>query len=310
MMVKNIKRGHPRRVRRVSLRHCGIVLSTRKRYETQLRKFFLFLDNVMLPIPSCHRDLDKALAEFIDHMFQEGEPLSYAGDLLSGVSRWLPGTRAKIPTARLWYKNWRREVVRHRALPIPASILKGLAGVALAVGRADLAALLPLGFLCMLRTGELYSLKQKEVIFGPNDTAIITLRQTKTSGPNTHSSVLEDAVGVRALRVACRGLQPNDAIYTRHARFFGEDLRWLAKLVGFSHERLTPYSLRRGGATWHVHKYGSLARTALAGRWKHDATAKIYIDGAAAEWASWQLSKDGWSKVKRAAKLFKRNFSK
>ena len=79
-------------------------------------------------------------------MYQEGEPISYAGDLLSGVSRWLPGSKAKIPTARLWFKSWGREVVRMRALPIPVKIIKGLAGVALAMGRPDLAALLPLGF--------------------------------------------------------------------------------------------------------------------------------------------------------------------
>jgi len=187
-------------------------------------------------------------------------------------------------------------------------MLKGLAGVALAVRRPDLAALLPLGFLCMLRTGELYTLRRKDIIFGPHGTAIVTLRQTKTSGPNTEECVLEDAVAVRALHSACEDLQPEDVIYARHARFFGEDLRWLAKLVGFSHKRFTPYSLRRGGATWHMHKYGSLARTALAGRWKHESTAKIYIDGAAAEWASWQLSDQGRATVRRAARLYKKNF--
>ena len=199
-------------------------------------------------------------------------------------------------------------MVRKRALPIPVKVMRGLAGIALAVGRHDLAALLPLGFLCMLRTGELYTLKRRDIIFGPNGTAIITLRQTKTSGPNTEECVLEDTVVVNALRTARGKCQSEETLYSRHSRFFGEDLKWLAGLIGFAHQRLTPYSLRRGGATWHMHKYGSLARTALAGRWKHDATAKIYIDGAAAEWASWQLPEESWATVRKASSLYKRKF--
>ena len=310
MMVSHKgKKRSLRKVKRVSLKFCGIVLRTRKRYESQLRKFFQFLKDESLPLPASYRQLDQGLAEYIDHMFQEGEPLGYAGDLLSGVSRWVPHARAHIPTARLWFRNWGREVVRKRALPVPAEVVQGLAGIALALGRHDLAALLPLGFVCMLRTSELCNLKRREVVFGPRGSAIISLHQTKTSGPNTEECVLEDKVIVNALKRACKGLQPDDVIFSRPARFFGDELRWLAKFIGFSHKRLTPYSLRRGGATWHMHKFGSLAMTALAGRWKHQTTAKIYIDGAAAEWTRWQLSDEAWARVRQAKKLYRRNFT-
>ena len=53
-----------------------------------------------------------------------------------------------------------------------------------------------------------------------------------------------------------------------------------------------------------MHKHGSLALTCLAGRWKHERTAKVYIDGAAAEWASWRLSESGKVMVRRSAKTF------
>ena len=162
----------------------------------------------------------------------------------------------------------------------------------------------------MLRTSELYSLTPGDVTFGPQlKTAIIALHQTKTSGPNTEETVLRDPCVVRALACACEGVHPCDPIYTKANRFFGDDLRWLGTLVGFSHQRFTPYSLRRGGATWHFHKFGSLALTSMEGRWKHERTAKIYIDGAAAEWASWTLTAEGLKMVKRCGKAFKRRFS-
>ena len=161
----------------------------------------------------------------------------------------------------------------------------------------------------MMRTGELYSLKPRDVTFGPRGTAIVSLWQTKTSGPNTEECVLEDVTVVKALKEACGNSKPEETIYSRPARFFGEELRWLAGLIGFRHQRLTPYSLRRGGATWHMHKYGSLAKTSLVGRWKHEGTAKIYIDGAAAEWASWQLSDDAWKLVRRATRVYKKRFA-
>ena len=134
------------------------------------------------------------------------------------------------------------------------------------------------------------------------------LHQTKTSGPNTEEAVLYDRVAVGALQEACAGLGPGDRVYTRGVRFFGEDLRWLGSMVGFRHQRFTPYTLRRGGATWHFHRHGSLALTALTGRWQQERTAKIYIDGAAAEWASWQVDEVNAERLQRGSALVKRKF--
>ena len=201
-------------------------------------------------------------------------------------------------------------MVRSRALPMPVHAMTGFAGLALAFQRVDLAALLPTAFVCMLRTSEIYSLQRKNVIFNPGLLkAIVTLPHTKTSGPNTEETVVHDPIIVRALWEACKHLQPDDKLYTRPARCLGDDLKWLASLVGFSHQRLLPYSLRRGGATWHMHKYGSLSLTSLIGRWKHERTAKNYIDGAAAEWASWQFTDAAAQRLAKSSSLFKQYFA-
>ena len=311
-MTKGVKSKKPvREVKKLSLKYQGIAQTTRKRYEAQLKIFFHYLSLRDVPLPSTWRRLDRLVADYIDHMFQEGAPVGYAGDLLSGLSRWMPGSRNNMPTARLWFRDWCRDVVRKRALPIPVFALNGLAGIALAMDRLDLAVLLPVGFVCMLRTCEIYSLKKEDIMFNPSGkTAIIALQQTKTSGPNTEEAVVYDQCLVNGLRRLCSQTSAGKPLYSRPAKFLGEDLRWLGSLVGFSHNRFTPYSLRRGGATWHMHTYGSLSTTALLGRWKQERTAKIYIDGAAAEWASWQFDEKAQALLKSSSKIFRKTLAR
>ena len=138
--------------------------------------------------------------------------------------------------------------------------------------------------------------------------AIIALPSTKTSGPNSEEVVLHDPVVTRALAQACTGRCSAERICWQSPRCFGDDLRWLAGLVGFRHARLTPYSLRRGGATWHLHRYGSLSSTTILGRWQQEKTARIYIAGAASEWTAWQFSERGGIYLQRAAALYNRRF--
>jgi len=150
-MRRKIGRKPKKLVQSLGLKYKGISSNTRKRYERQISIFFTHLERHAIPIPFNFRELDEVMADYIDNMFMNGEPIGYAGDLISGISRFTPAARLRIPITRLWFRNWQREVVRVRALPIPARVVKGFAGMALALKRLDLAALLPLSFLCMLR---------------------------------------------------------------------------------------------------------------------------------------------------------------
>ena len=292
-------------VRRLHLKYRGIKPSTRARYARQLTLFLSAYGVNGRAWPSSWDLLDQEVAEHINMMYHEGEPHGYAGDLLSALSRWLPKSRHKLPTARLWFKNWAREICPSRALPMPVHVVRGLAGIALAMGRTDLAVLLPVAFLCLLRTSEILRLCPADVAFSQNGSrAILRLRNTKTSGAEVEEVVLHDAVICRALAQLCSHSVPHRPILSGSSRKFGDDLRWLARSVGFSHPLLLPYSLRRGGATWHFHEYGSLSLTTARGRWIHERTAKIYINGAAAEWASWVFTAKASATLARAAAAF------
>ena len=101
--------------------------------------------------------------------------------------------------------------------------------------------------------------------------------------------VITDPAAVILLKMAVN-VTPHDChVFQGLARDLKRHIVRLAACVGFCHPRLSAYSLRRGGATWHFHHHGSLDRTAVAGRWAQVNTARIYIEGAAAEWALWQI---------------------
>ena len=59
-------------------------------------RFLKFVNKKHLKI-SKPRQLDRQIAEFIDVSFQEGEPLSYSGHLLSAVKRFHPQLRLDLP---------------------------------------------------------------------------------------------------------------------------------------------------------------------------------------------------------------------
>ena len=59
-------------------------------------------------------------------------------------------------------------------------------------------------------------------------------------------------------------------------------MKKLVLAIGADPLRYHPYSLRRGGATHHFKVLGSLSKTCIRGRWRHQPTARIYIqDGVA-----------------------------
>ena len=102
----------------------------------------------------------------------------------------------------------------------------------------------------------------------------------------------------RLLRSSAR-----DQLYARAPRFFARDLNKLLDFFGRTGFGFLPYSLRRGGATWHFHKYGSMALTCELGRWQNERTARIYIEDAAASLAEIKLSSEQQTLLRQFVKL-------
>ena len=82
--------------RKRSLRFAGLHPRTLRAYRQALDRCLKFVKK------------RTRLAEFIDLSYQEGEPLSYAGHLLSAMKRFHPELRLELPRSSQYFRNWQR----------------------------------------------------------------------------------------------------------------------------------------------------------------------------------------------------------
>lgn len=111
------------------------------------RFYFDFFDDENLPFPVSHKDLDLRVSELLEHM-----PLTYAGRLMSGLKRFVPQLRWRLPRAKQYFSNWQSIHVTGQAARFPPAVIMAYAGLAVATKQYSLAALLLVGYLAFLRT--------------------------------------------------------------------------------------------------------------------------------------------------------------
>ena len=196
---------------------------------------------------------------------------------------------------------------RTRALPITPLMVQGLAGAAYALQNVSFAAALLVGYVCLLRTGEVLKLQFSDIIhYGASKGTLIILRGTKTGQRFniTEKVWVHDKDVINALHIA-RQVGRGPKLFPGTAAQFNNTLRDLGRRVGLPTHQLTGYALRRGGATWHFLMYGHLGKTTVHGRWGQEKTARIYIDGALAQQTEYALSKSSRRVLETGASVAK-----
>lgn len=178
--------------KRRSLRFAGLHPRTLRAYRTAIDRFLRFVSKRRLDISRPSR-LDRQIAEFIGVSYQEGEPLSYAGHLLSAVKRFHPRLRLAVPEASQFLRNWQRCYVPQRAVPASWPLVEALMGFAFRRREPALALLLALGFSCLLRTAEMLALTHHHVVFHPGQRGLsVILPGSKTSQGNPQVLLIDD----------------------------------------------------------------------------------------------------------------------
>ena len=103
-----------------------------------------------------------------------------------------------------------------------------------------------------------------------------------------------------------KSLRPQDRLYEGGQKQLGKDIRWLGELFALPLDNLTPYLLRRSGATWHFTHYGKLDLTASYGRWAQIKTARIYINEATVAVTQGTFSENQQVEFKMAAAVLRK----
>ena len=253
--------------------------------------------------PNCWDDFDTRVCLWLEHVYADGLPKGYASDGLAALQHFLPEICGKLRHSWRLLKTWHKIEPPLRVLPISPVMIAGMAGLCVQLGWCRPAAALLVGFDCLLRPGEIYNLRIRDITWASGK-ATLTLRNTKTGQRKGAEEMIfcESALATRWLRVASRGLHPDDFLLDRPAKHFRQlFFNLLEHLCIAGH--LSLYSLRRGGATWHFMTVRSMEATLVRGRWQSSSTARIYLQDAAATLADLQLSPAVASHLRSLARL-------
>ena len=265
------------------LKTAGISRRTLGIYRREVSLFFRFLDSEGLALPRSYERLDEFLAEYINHLFQEGESLTKAGWVLSGVKRLYPRVRKELAISQQWYNNWCREHTPRRATPLTWELIQAFCGVCLRLRWPRLTTLLLIGFVFFLRTGEMLALRSGDIFCSQDDGSIIVRLASSKTSPSAQQSLAHfDARFALLLQWLLSHFGHDEALWPYSASHFRHCFSHLCGFFELQHLQLVPYSIRRGGATYFYTKSDGLDAVMIRGRWKDQQTARIYLDDARA----------------------------
>ena len=223
-----------------------------------------------------------------------GEPLTYIADCLSGLHFFWPDLRGLLRQAWRLFKSWRRIETPSRAPPMTVALAQAFVARAVAQHNLAFAALIAIGFHGLLRTGELLSLRFKDIEVSTM-CGVVSLHESKT-GQRTGSKeavALRDRLTLQLLEtlVSVQSPSPGDLLWPHSAQSFRQTFRKMSDYFGVQALQLKPYSLRRGGATFLLQSGTRLEVILLRGRWKSLGVARLYLQDGLAQLPALRLSK-------------------
>eukprot|EP00971_Amphidinium_carterae_P348898 6490729-Amphidinium_carterae.1 len=276
-----------------TLRSRRVAPATLKRYKEALALFNQWLRlSHLQPFQRVHL-LVQYIADFLELLWHSGAPKGKAGDLLSSLQLHLPASRGRLQEPWALYKTWTKLELPTRTVPLPWVVVATWINWCLSQGRLRDALALWLGFDALLRASELTNLLVQDVTVSlSRSSAVLSLRSTK-SGVRmgvTESVVVNDVRLVWLLAAQVSKLPPEALLLGHTYGSLHGLVMSLSSHFALSRFYIRTHSLRRGGATHHFVRTGSLSATQLRGRWASQSSARQYIDSAMSETFLQELS--------------------
>ena len=272
------------------LQFIGLKPRTLKCYENALRAFFTYLEEENISLPTKRSRLDELLAQFLEHLYLDDRPITYAGHTMSAFRRFYPQLRYKLPLSKQYFSNWRSVHVSQQATPLPATLALAIAGVAAECNHLAFACLVLVGFLGFLRTSEMTNLTWQKLTFDPNSGQIVlALPSTKTSKNKEESIVLSDR-RVCLLLERLEKCQASNRLWKWSPSVFRKQLADILSFLQIEPSSFSAYSIRRGGATHAFSEGIPMDQLVIKGRWQNAKTARIYLDSGRAALVQLQFS--------------------
>lgn len=250
---------------------------TEERYLNSVSRFLEFLRAHGKPYPCSFLILDLEVSQFVEELWEQGDPKGWAGDCLSGLGHFIPPCKPFLVGSWRLHAAWGRAELPCRAPPFTPLILYAMAQAAADLGWTDLAVLLILGFHTFARAGELFQARAGDFLLGSRSgTWTLPLSKSGQRQGVTESLLITDPFVVVLLKNFLRNFSPGDNVSLVSG---GTQRKRLNDLL-ISLQIPFPfrwYSVRRGGATHAFRTTNNIASICVKGRWSSVKTARIYI---------------------------------
>eukprot|EP00971_Amphidinium_carterae_P105700 2093188-Amphidinium_carterae.1 len=255
-----------------------VTAPTMKRYAARVGEFDVWLLSTGLgPLPSLVRDPEKlnaALLPYLQHLYNEGRPVSHGSWLLAGLQALHPQLCGRMQPSWQVQRQWNYLSPSETRTPLPVEVLLAIATCAWVKGLHRTATALLLGFHLLLRPSEIGEAKRGHLTLpcdtgGALDSGVFAVMRSKTASRTTllQSVVIEDPK-LLTLAEHVFGSDPPDCLWVRGGllrlqRHFVQCKRALQ----LSSSSYTLGSLRAGGAVEFLRRTSNAAGLQVRGRW-------------------------------------------
>ena len=116
---------------KLRLRDIIVRPKTLKTYHISASRFLFFCSVHFGRWPQSYIDLDLCLCAFIEQVWEEGDPKSWALNAISAMAHFIPAVRGNTPGSSRLMKGWTKTELPERAPPLPTLFATAVAGAAL-----------------------------------------------------------------------------------------------------------------------------------------------------------------------------------
>eukprot|EP00435_Cladocopium_sp_Y103_P072274 s233_g39.t1 len=297
-MPKRVLEGHQTKESRAQarkalgkLKHQVLSAKSEDRYRecfTAFRNFQRLPESFTLPD---FEEFDEMVAEFIEMLWETGEPKTQANYTLAAIQHFRPQAKHHLPWSWKLVKVWNQVEMPNRATPMSPEIAIAFAGLAFKWKQPIFGWLVLVGYALFLRTGELLALGPSDVTLAQSR-AVVFVRSskgTKRSFLPLERLEVTESTALQALRALLRLRRGQSTFWPESRRSFLETWHSLVAGLKLPPGFYKPYSLRRGGATSCYKNGATLDELVTKGRWQHLHTARVYLDTGLQALATLQL---------------------
>ena len=209
---------------KLRLRDIIVRPKTLKTYQISASRCLSFCSDNFGRWPQSYIDLDLCLCAFIEHVWEEGDPKSWALNAISAMAHFMPAVRGNTPGSSRLMKGWTKTELPERAPPLPTLFATAVAGAALRRQDLRLCVLILIAFHALLRTGELCRVQASHFVRpGKAGPIFLTLSNTKSGirrGDLAESAVLTDPVLIQCLHVLLPRTLPGEHLWPKDSQSF------------------------------------------------------------------------------------------